>query len=545
MNSSDKANSKEEHNIYDKYISGTQRLWKNEKSDSIQAFIIDKKELGRKFMIKDSVSYYEIFEDKRLNILGQAKKISLLFFPNEDNTYSFEMKNCFGFRYYEKNNRDKCNYFTLIKKGQKGYYILEKTENIKDKDNESFFNKDLDCFSIMKNIVYDKYKEDNIYNKSPHGELFSEIIGYIYSMIYLGKFKNFIVLEPFFPNRSKKESLKEEIPSNLEDNVGYIEPILYDNHVSVLLIIKDNKLGRKNYLFDMSRHHSKKNIYDYTLFPIDMISNLISYPKKPIQKNNSCGLWFYGILDMIYSNNNYNGPNDILDKIKFYRSHFYIDVINFLTEKLYGLKTIIDFKDMDKEEIDLKGIYDCIKGENIYFLKECIKSYFFSLSLKYDSIERNKDVIEGMNLLFNYEKLFEEIIDYKREIEMNNDYFKEYSEPEHYTNKIKKNMEFQLNNVINFYKIVNKNFIIEFRNIAIDKIDGYMLELESENIKKYKILEPRYKLLKKMNAKNIHDLQIDFSYIKENFEMIKLLDETTIVHNLNPNGEILFNLLNK
>ena len=156
MNSSDKANSKAEHNIYDKYISGTQRLWKNEKSDSIQAFIIDKKELGRKFMIKDSVSYYEIFEDKRLNILGQTKKISLLFFPNEDKTYSFEMKNCLGFRYYEKNNRDKCNYFTLIKKGQKGYYILEKTENIKDKDNESFFDKDLDCFSIMKNIVYDK-----------------------------------------------------------------------------------------------------------------------------------------------------------------------------------------------------------------------------------------------------------------------------------------------------------------------------------------------------------------------------------------------------
>ena len=72
-----------------------------------------------------------------------------------------------------------------------------------------------------------------------------------------------------------------------------------------------------------------------------------------------------------------------------------------------------------------------------------------------------------------------------------------------------------------------------------------MLELESENIKKYKILEPRYKLLKKMKAKNIHDLQIDFSYIKENFEMVKLLDESTIVHNLNPNGEILFKLLNK
>ena len=31
----------------------------------------------------------------------------------------------------------------------------------------------------------------------------------------------------------------------------------------------------------------------------------------------------------------------------------------------------------DKEEIDLKGIYDSIQGENIYFLDENIKNYYF------------------------------------------------------------------------------------------------------------------------------------------------------------------------
>ena len=51
------------------------------------------------------------------------------------------MKNFLGFRYYENNNKDKCNYFTLIKKGKKGYYILEKTENIKDRDNKFFLLK--------------------------------------------------------------------------------------------------------------------------------------------------------------------------------------------------------------------------------------------------------------------------------------------------------------------------------------------------------------------------------------------------------------------
>lgn len=546
MNSNEKTLFNEENYIYDKYISGTQKLWKNEKSDFIQAYILDKKEIGRKFLKNNSVSYYEIFEDKRLNILGQTKKISLLFFPMEDNVQPFEMKNCFGFRYYEKNVRDKCNYFTLIKKEKKGYYILEKRENIKDVDNVSFFNKDLDCFSIMKNIVYDKYKENYIHNKSPHGELFSEIIGYIYSLIYLGQFKNFILLEPFIPNRSVKESLKEEIPSVLQDNVGYIEPILFENHVSVLLIVKDEILKRKNYLLDMSRYHSKKNIYDYTLIPICLIKNLTAYPNKSIQKNNSCGLWCYGILDLIYSSNIYNGPQDILDKIEFNRSDFYIDVVNLLSEKIYGLKGMINFETFDASEVDVKKIYDSIDGEIISFLKECIKNYYFSLSQKYDWIGKNKDDVQGMDLLFNYEKLFEEIIKYKGELEMNNEYFKEYCEPEYYNLNIKKKMEFQLDKVINFYNSVNENFSKEFRNIAIDNIYEYLILLEEKNDdENYKGLEQRFNSLKKTKTKNIFELTTSFFNIQKNFKQIKLLDESTIVHNLNPNSEILFKLLNK
>ena len=96
-----------ELNIYGKFISGTQKLWKNEKSNLIETYISDKKEIGRKFLKNDSVSYYEIYEDKRLNILGHSKKISLLFNPNEDSNHPIDIKNNFGFRYYEKNNREK------------------------------------------------------------------------------------------------------------------------------------------------------------------------------------------------------------------------------------------------------------------------------------------------------------------------------------------------------------------------------------------------------------------------------------------------------
>ena len=534
-----------ELNIYGKFISGTQKLWKNEKSNLIETYISDKKEIGRKFLKNDSVSYYEIYEDKRLNILGHSKKISLLFYPNEDINHPFDIKNNFGFRYYEKDNREKCNYFTLIKKKKKGYYILEKNNSIKDVDNESFYNKDLDCFSIIKNIVYDKYKEDKVYKKSPHGELFSEIIGFIYSMVYLGKFKNFIILEPFIPNRLEKESLSEGIPDVLEDNIGYIEPILYDYHVSVLLVVKDKYCYRKNYLLDMSKHHSEKNIYDHTLFPLIMINNLSVYPDKSIQKNNSCGLWFYGILDLIYSSDDYNKPQDILNKIEFNRSDFYIDVVNFLSEKLYKLKNMIIFKDMDEGEIDIKRVYDIINGEGISFLKECITNYYFSLSLKYDWIDTNKVDADGINLLFCYEMLFGKIFDYKREIEMNNDYYKEYSELAYYKNNIQPQMEFKLKKISELLKKVDINFRKEFRNNIIDNINEYMFILEDKNALNSEDLEKKYKSLIKMKTENVHKLKKEFSKIKKDFEHFKLLDESTIVNNLNPNGEILFKLMNK
>ena len=221
-----------ENNSYVKYFSGTTKLWNHNQISSIEKYFVDDKEIGRKILKNNSISYLEIFEDKRLNVLGLTKRISLLFVPES----KLEPKNCIGFRYYEKNNKDKCNYFTLIKKDKKGYLILEKSKKIKDSDDDLFYNNDLDCYSIIKSIVYEKYKGNDISKISPNGELFPEIIGYTYSLISLGKFKNFIVLEPFILNRLENESLTEDIPDKLKDNVSYIEPIIYDNHVYVLLM---------------------------------------------------------------------------------------------------------------------------------------------------------------------------------------------------------------------------------------------------------------------------------------------------------------------
>ena len=528
------------YNLYGKYFSGTEKLWKHESKKLIKEIIENDKEIGRKFLRGSSVSYIEIFEDKKLNVLGLTKRISLLLIPDKE----INSKNCIGFRYYENNNKDKCNYFTLIKKNTKGYFILEKSTEINDSDNEMFYNKDLDCYSIMKNIVYEKYEGNDISKKSPNGELFPEIIGYTYSMINLGKFKNFTILEPFIPNRLEKETLKEdEKTKKLEEGLGFIEPIFYDNHVSVLLIVKDEKYYRKNYLFDMSKHHSNKNIYDITLFPKDMISDLFIYPNKSIQKNNSCGLWYYGILELLYSSNKYNNAKDILNKIEDNQSDFYFDIINLLSEKLYNLPKMIDFQSIDeKENFDLKRIYDTVEGEDISFSQQCIKNYYFSLSEKYGWTEKNINYANGMEPLFNYEILFEKIMNYKREIELNEKYLKEFTDIEYYNSRIKNKIELQLDRVKKTFNVVNMNFIKEFNNMICDNMNEFIFVNEDKN---YDDLKKRINLLGKKTTKDILYLTDQFLKVKKNLKSIHLLDESTIINNLNPNHDMLFQLMNK
>jgi hypothetical protein len=96
----------------------------------------------------------------------------------------------------------------------------------------------------------------------PMGELFPEIIGYIYSIISLGKVKGFIGLEPLILDPLNDDSRVERLPEELEENIGYIEPILFDNHISVVFIKKSsyNNRGRVNIIFDMSRYHLDNNI---------------------------------------------------------------------------------------------------------------------------------------------------------------------------------------------------------------------------------------------------------------------------------------------
>ena len=147
----------------------------------------------------------------------------------------------------------------------------------------------------MRNIVFEKYKNKIL---SPKGEYFPEIFGFIYSLIYIGKFKSFQVIEPLSLEPLKEETRIEKLPEVLEENFGYIEPILFDNHISVAFIKKSKvKIkGRVNIIFDMSRYHVGENILDNNVFPEELYLSNYPYPSFSIQKDNSCGVWFYGII---------------------------------------------------------------------------------------------------------------------------------------------------------------------------------------------------------------------------------------------------------
>ena len=189
---------------------------------------------------------------------------------------------------------------------------------MKDIYEQGFYNPNLNCFSIINNIIIDKYKTQNgILN----GETFPEIIGYCYGLNSLKKFKKFICIEPLVPDVLNPETLEENIPNDLEENITYLEPLIYDGHISLIIFTKIENL-RFNIILDMSKFHSNsKNLHKF-IFPRSIIIQNFKFPDKPIQKYSSCCLWFYGEIECIKNNNYYQSFTSIYKNAKVNKLNF-------------------------------------------------------------------------------------------------------------------------------------------------------------------------------------------------------------------------------
>ena len=462
----------EHENLYDECFKETAKLWKNYSGS--QKDLIKDTQFGRIFFKQGKPAYFEIFGDNRTELIGISKKISFLYTPLEKDNISYDKDNCIGFRYYENNKLEKCKYFTLIKKYDKKFYILEKEENIVDVNGDLFYDNILDCYSIMRNIVFEKYKNKKII---PTGEFFPEIFGFIYSLFYLGKFKGFKVIEPLVLEPLKVESRIENFNGELEENFGYIEPIIFDNHISVAFIKKSlvSNKRRVNIIFDMSRYHVEENILDNNVFPDELRLSYYPYPSFPIQKDNSCGIWFYGIIELIYSNDKYQKINDVCLAINRNSSKFFIDVINCLSSKIYGIEDIIDNSSLS-ESLDIKenriyeiGILNCHS-----FKKEAVESYFFSLASifpHYQSTRGNSINFNRHEIIFEYQYLIDNVKKYLSLVIFNDHYFKMYSPEEIYEKDQKKEYQMLIEKLKELLNDVSLNYEAEFNNTLYEQFE--------------------------------------------------------------------------
>ncbi len=497
---------KEEKNIYEYYFERTEQLYNHfNNSNLIELIIENTKIIGRKFKKKNGdISYNEIFIDSNvINFTQISENISLLYPPEN----KFDI---IGYRFYEENpkNLKETKYFTLVLKYDNKFEILEKNSKIKDNEDNFFIIKDLNCSQIIMTIIKNKFKS-NINYTYPYTII--EILGFIYSMINESS-NLFCLLEPFFPLIKYKNSFKEEFnESKIEEKI-YIEPIIFNNHISTLIFYY-KKGKRRNLLIDMSKEHYKLFEKNNEIFPEDMNNNLFSLISIPIQYNKTCSLWFIGTILVLLSQK----------KLIEDERELIINIINKINEILKNEPVIKLIKDKTILNIDENDEYNKNKIINVSKDNEFIISHkiFLCPFLDIKTLENELIImkIKFSDILFSFHEKIEEIRNKIINIKLNKINYDNMNKSFLISEKQILKMEEDFNQIINkceslielnFYKDDNneKNNILTYINLSknlndiINQIYGSILDN-----KKLPILFSNEELVK-MNLHNNIFLQL-------------------------------------
>ena len=338
--------------------------------------------LGRIFLNQNKEQkYVEIFKNEKMDILEISPNITFLHSYSDYNNDNFDFQKFIGFRYYENGPTKNGNYFTIIKKNDYEYYILEKDnskESVKDIENNTFYDKDLNCYEIMRKIIFEKQRTKII---GDEGDLFPEIIGYSLALNSIDIINNFKIIPPLIPNLKSKSCINEHFPEKIIEGLIYIEPFIYDCHISTILTsFKEN--NRINLILDMSHHHFNNERANFAFLPKifkDKKKNKI-FPNNNIQAYSSCCIWFYGIIEFLLESNTYCNFDNINNSLSNNHLEFYIDIINFLSKEIEGIENLIKIEDSIIQEKE--------KAKNIDFDRF---SLFCLADKKYYSM--HKDII--------------------------------------------------------------------------------------------------------------------------------------------------------
>jgi len=494
-----------ENFIAKEFIEGTEQLINYKKSNN-NLLIKDMNDLsqviGRQFLKKNNnIGYEEIFLNKNYRLLSNLdEQFSILFPPGTK-----EIKKSIGIRYFRKNVRNiEDGYFTLIIKENKKFEILEKKQDIKDINGKPFYNENIDCFKIMQDILFSKFEKDKDYIGN-----FStiEILGFIFSAKEV-KIDKCIIMEPFIPNLFDRSTIKESI-QNFNENYLYLEPILYQFHISFLLIFFSSKdKCRYNFLFDMSNFHGDILQKDNYVFPKEMKSNLKIIPKVPIQSGPTCGLWFIGQIFYIIKKGIMAFKN-----IKKEDKKYCAETIITISELL----NIPKFISNDKVMIENDYIFNnFIISRNISynpFLK--VMNFFTHQNITYSS---NTDI------LFKYEKKFSDARDLITNYKYNY---------KHYSIKTNKKLNVSNDDIKEIEKIYNE--AKEIFNELFDVYYSYIYQNDSNKFCKYEQLQK--------------DINNKFNYINSKYKefsddyYLYKIDDLQNIYNDNLNNSILFSCL--
>lgn len=349
---------KDEENY--KYFEGTVNFTKFKESQYIIPFLEkDTKIIGRQFLdINKNVKYLEIFKNEILDLLGISKNITFLHSYSNDEKDHYNPNKFIGFRYYEENPQKNGKLFTLVRRNYSDYFILEKNEFLKDMEGNTFFERDLDCYRIIRKIIFGKYKNKIIGN---NGDTLPELIGFCFSLMHIKNNKYFKFVSPLIANLGIKKRLKDSVPPKITDNKIYVESFIYDGHVSLIIVIEDDE-NRYNFILDMSGHHFKKGNPIFFFLPKSLRTyrNIIN-PPKPIQEYSSCCLWLYGEIECLISSDKYSSLKSIYAGLNMDYQEFYIDVINFLSKEIDGIECLVKienekYDDKNADKIDFNRL---------------------------------------------------------------------------------------------------------------------------------------------------------------------------------------------
>ena len=526
-----------------RYFKGTCEYNQNNKTNLILDVEIKEQKFHQRIFYKNDkkeVGYIEVIQNFILSYTHeQSKNISFLFGCDSKDNQKIDNNKCFGFRYYDGNNK----YCTLLKANrgtEDDYFFLEK---LNDKDNE-FFNKNLDCFKIIFYSIFSRYKKDkngdNLDFQLIKERPFYEILGFNYSILLksnnIFKFHKIHSINLLTDNDFTSHTVKENDKTKLN-----IMPILFDGHISLLFFFEENN-ERNFILSDPSHKHAKMKRNSITINPFlfseNMRKHLTIFPNCKIQAFNSCSLWYYfQILCLLnynaqIQNKKYIDAKSLINSLK--DSSFYLDCFEYyqyimgFEKKLIEINPIETFNDDDYFYYIRKNFNF---GVNIKINKLCFLNQFIDL-FEFIELYTGQSIIKsGLHELNLFREYNEELIDFIIYLNYNIGLLEL---------KSKKDIEV-INSLRNKFNVLNDirnmfiNFCDEFLS-GIIQINNNSKNLEDYNSKKYKNST--------FNGKYLYQYTNEIKELIENFRDRKNeIEEIYNLYPLNTIGKILFPIL--